>query len=77
MSQIPYGTIQNTSNASSHIDVLKEESDDMVRLAKDGVIENNVKTFVYCDCGVERFGHFSKCQRCLDMGSGHSGGGNF
>lgn len=31
VSQIGYGeTIQNTSNASSHIDVLKEESMDMV-----------------------------------------------
>lgn len=40
-------TIQNTSNASSHIDVLEEESKEMVEVSKDGLIENNVKTFVY------------------------------
>lgn len=74
-------TIENTSNASTFIDVLKEE---MVELSKDGIIDNNVKTFVYeefseglCSCGNKKFGHFSRCQSCLDIYSGHSGKGNF
>lgn len=52
-------TIRNTSNASSHIEVLEEESKEMVKISKDGVIENNVKTFVYddeigkCNCGAD------------------------
>jgi len=40
-------TIQNTSNASSHVGLLEEESKEMVEVSKDGLIENNVKTFVY------------------------------
>lgn len=45
VSQIPYGTIQNTSNASSHIDVLKEESDDMVTVQE----LKKTQTFFTCE----------------------------
>jgi len=54
--KFPYSeTLQNTSNASSHIGLLEEESKEMV-------IENNIKTFVYkcLKCGGEPFGHFEE-----------------
>ena len=48
VSQIGFGeTIKNTSNASSFVGLLEEESRELVEVSKDGLIENNVKTFVY------------------------------
>lgn len=53
-------TIENISNASTHIDVLKQEFSEGL-----------------CSCGNKKFGHFSRCQSCLDNYTGHSGNGNF
>jgi len=70
VSQIGYGeTIQNTSNASSHIDVLKEENNEMCSIHS---VDMTGKCF---KCGLEPFGHFEMCENCL--GFNHSCNGNF
>ncbi len=47
-SQFKYGTstIENISNASSHVGLLEEESKEMVNLSSDGIVEDNEDYFV-------------------------------
>lgn len=62
-------TIKNTSNASSHIQVLEEENSEMCEIHS---VDASGKCF---KCGSEPFGHFAMCQDCLEFN--HSGNGNF
>ncbi len=62
-------TIKNTSNASSHVQVLEEESSEMCEIHS---VDASGKCF---KCGSEPFGHFAMCQDCLEFN--HSGNGNF